>query len=466
VSSGEALMTVLNDILDFSKLEAGSLEFVEETFSVASTVESVASLMRPRAGEKGVGLQATVSPLVPPYLIGDPIRLRQVLLNLVGNAIKFTAQGSVNIRVEPQKGDASATPGVSLRFTVTDTGIGIAEDAKKNLFRSFSQADSSISRRFGGTGLGLAICKKIIGLQGGQIGFESRPDRGSRFWFILSFAVGQAPQLVEPTQKKPLGVHPMNILLAEDSTVNQRVVVGILGRRGHKVTVAKDGKVALDAASRQRFDLILMDMHMPEMDGLEATRLIRELGSPLGKVPIIALTAAAFREHSQACLDAGMDEVVHKPFQPDHLTAVVERYGVPKDAVAFMSGPSELPLQPRVRGATLTASRLDLPLLATLREQLGDDTVRAIVTEYVSNSASLMAVIDDDGQDIKARYEAAHSLKGASGVLGLAEMRDICERIELGCREGRPESVAAQIAVLSTKLSEGVALLRQELETV
>jgi len=472
LSSGEALMTVLNDILDFSKLEAGSLEFVDDDFAPGTIVESVLSLMRSRAVEKGITLNAEISPLVPAYLRGDPLRLRQVLLNLIGNAIKFTEKGGVVIRVEPDLlavgEDVEHTPShVTMRFIVSDTGIGIAEEAKKNLFRSFSQADSSISRRFGGTGLGLAICKKIVDLQGGQIGLDSQAGYGSRFWVVLGFGIGEEPTVATGSrtaaQKVPT-VRPMRILLAEDSPVNQRVVVGILGKRGHWVTVAKDGRVALDAVMRESFDLILMDMHMPEMDGLEATRRIRALDPPSSKTPIVALTAAAFREHSQACLDAGMEQVLHKPFQPEHLILTVESYGHPKDA-AELAAPvaPTAPVAPAAPVAPVAAA-LDDKQINTLREQLGDDIVADIVAEYVDNSHALLTVITATGIELKTLGEAAHSLKGASGVLGLSDVHALCARIEVACRDNRRDDTLPLIAALPTLVETGCALLTSTLE--
>ncbi len=474
LSSGEALMTVLNDILDFSKLEAGSLEFSAENFSAGLVVESVISLMRSRAVEKGITIQGTVSPLVPAYLKGDPLRLRQVLLNLVGNAIKFTEVGGIDIRVEPEplsKGDGHEVLNdiVQLRFTVTDTGIGIAEESRGNLFKSFSQADNSISRRFGGTGLGLAICKKIVSLQGGRIGVESKLGKGSRFWFVLSFPVGERPP-EENRQAAPSAplVHPMQILLAEDSSVNQRVVVGILGKRGHRVTVAKDGRLALEAVLRQHFDLILMDMHMPDMDGLEASRRIRGLPPPAGHMPIIALTAAAFREHTQACLDAGMDEVLHKPFQPDHLIATVESYGVMKDAASLVGhGAAALaPVVHQAASALEDMADLDLKMFDALRGQLGDEVVHSIVSEYAQNSQRLLSVVQDRDLPFKSRQEAAHSLKGASGLLGLSAIHARCQEIELACRDEILADVDRLSGDLGGLLQTGCALLESRLSPV
>ncbi|HVI52019.1 MAG TPA: response regulator [Candidatus Sulfotelmatobacter sp.] len=506
LSSGEALMTVLNDILDFSKLEAGSLEFVEENFALPLLIEGVASLMRARAEEKGIALRTTISALAPNYLRGDPVRLRQVLLNLLGNAIKFTERGGVDLRVDVERqmaGESRATA-ITMRFTVNDTGIGISEDAKSHLFRSFSQADSSISRRFGGTGLGLAICKKIIELQGGLIGCDSQAGKGSSFWFVLGFDIGSRPQEAQFPPISPIpappAIRPMNILLAEDSPVNQRVVVGILSKRGHRVTVARDGRVAVDSAARGNFDLILMDMHMPEMDGLEATRRIRALPSSAAQVPIVALTAAAFREHRQACLDAGMVDVLNKPFQPEHLITLVERFSTGKNAAgtvhtlqplaanavtnaqdspphgAAARSPGSAESQETLSAAPMTPAPADvaedsLPMMdpqlfTSLRDQLGDDAVLGIVNEYESSSANLLKMLQDGMLDAKSRREAAHSLKGASGVLGLVRLHRHCQGIELALRDNRTQEASNQIVTLPGMLAEGILEMRQILTPV
>ena len=317
--SAEALLTILNDILDFSKLEAGNLDFEAIDFDLFKTVDSVASLLSSRAQESGLTLECRFADGVPRNLQGDVGRLRQVLLNLVSNALKFTEKGGVTIHVEAV---ASAAGKPALRFSVEDTGIGIASEAKDKLFHSFFQADSSISRRFGGTGLGLSICKKIVEMQGGRIGVDSTPGVGSRFWFELVFALSDAPSQPAAPSAVP-AVGGMHILLAEDNEVNQRVAGALLKKAGHRVTIAGDGRQAAEFAARECFDVVLMDMHMPEMDGIEATRAIRALPAPASQVPIVALTAAGATSDIQSCLDAGMNYFLVKPFRMERLDAIL-----------------------------------------------------------------------------------------------------------------------------------------------
>ncbi|MBF0355887.1 MAG: response regulator [Alphaproteobacteria bacterium] len=314
-SSAEALLTILDDILDLSKLEANRVEFEREPFHLEQTVKSVMSLMTARASDLGLSLTTKIDPSLPAWFVGDPGRLRQVLFNLVGNAIKFTERGGVTLQVSAA---AAVSERIDVDFSVSDTGIGIGAEALERLFQSFSQADTSISRRYGGSGLGLAICKRLVEAQGGKIGVDSVPGKGSRFWFRLSFIPDKAP----PVSLKPVAaitLPPLSILLAEDNHINQKVALAMLSQGGHKVTVAADGLEAVEAARTDRFDLILMDMQMPRMDGLEASKAIRGLPQPAGGVPIIALTANAMQDEVQRCHDVGMNAHVSKPIDPDRL---------------------------------------------------------------------------------------------------------------------------------------------------
>ena len=314
-SSTRTLLTILNDILDISKIEAGKVLIEAATFDLHEAVREVVDLGKGSASKKGLAVDLTISEEVPAIVTGDSTRVRQILFNLMSNAIKFTEQGSVIVRLRVQdKSDHGAT----VIFEVADTGIGITRDQMEHLFTAFCQADQTTTRRFGGTGLGLAIAKKLVELMGGDIGVQSQPGDGATFWFSLPFDFGDAAVLaapdspaIPPAPARPQ--RPLSILLAEDNRINQMLVRSMLQKFGHSVRVAENGRQALDAVIAEDFDAVLMDMQMPEMDGEEATRRIRALPPPKNRVPVLALTADVMLEHRERYLRAGVDELVAKP---------------------------------------------------------------------------------------------------------------------------------------------------------
>jgi PAS domain S-box-containing protein len=320
--AGQTLLVVINDILDFSKIEAGKVSLEVTDFPLAQVLRSCLTLSEAAARAKGLTLQLIAEPGLPERVVGDPTRLRQVLTNLLSNAVKFTARGSVTLRVAPAGGGGAPAP---VRFAVTDTGVGIAADKQPRLFQLFSQAEASTTREYGGTGLGLAICHSLVTLMGGEIGVESSPGQGSTFWFtvVLPPAIDSRPEAAAPAKDQARGAR-LRILVAEDVAVNQELARVLLSQAGHEVEVAEDGAKAVRAAQAGNYDVILMDMHMPHLDGIEATRSIRALSGPVGRVPIIAMTASAFPEEIDRCRAAGMDGHVAKPIRRAHLLAAIE----------------------------------------------------------------------------------------------------------------------------------------------
>jgi signal transduction histidine kinase/ActR/RegA family two-component response regulator len=327
-TSADSLLTVLNDILDFSKIEAGRLELESIPFSVRHCVAAAVNTLEFVAHEKGLQLSASVHADVPDQLMGDPHRLRQVLLNLINNGVKFTKTGSVRVQArlaEQRNGHAT------IRFDVADTGIGLSREQQKFIFEPFRQADGSVTRKYGGTGLGLAICARLVQLQGGSMSVMSTKGEGSTFSFEIRCGLCTEPKAavqkrtVERSGENGASRERLKILLAEDNRVNQLLVVRLLQGRGHEVVVVGDGRAALDALDEQSFDLILMDIQMPEMDGLEATRILRERElKGLRLAPIIAMTAHAMKGDRDKCMEAGMTGYISKPIQPDQLFALME----------------------------------------------------------------------------------------------------------------------------------------------
>jgi PAS domain S-box-containing protein len=328
-SSAEILLTVVNDLLDFSKIEAGKLELDSTAFGIRDCLAETVRLHWPASLAKGIRLEYHIDPQLPELVEGDSVRLRQVLFNLVGNAIKFTNEGEVDVSAALQPGQGSD---VGALFSVRDTGIGVPTHQREHIFEAFAQADSSITRRFGGTGLGLAISSRLVSLMGGRIWVEDAPDRGSIFRFSAVFGRVERKNSgsVEPRalshspDDTALG-SPLRVLVAEDNAVNQRVAVRMLERLGHDVTLACNGTSAVEAYQKDSFDLILMDVQMPEMDGLEATSTIRRLEKATGgHVPILAMTAHAMRSHRDDCISAGMDGFVSKPVQMKQLADILD----------------------------------------------------------------------------------------------------------------------------------------------
>jgi signal transduction histidine kinase/ActR/RegA family two-component response regulator len=326
-NSAESLLVIINDILDFSKIEAGKLEIIAVDFSLRTLLGDTLKPMSIRAEEKRLRLSVDVSPDVPDAIVSDPVRLRQVLVNLVSNALKFTDAGEILVRIVHDMEPDGAR--VTLHFSVVDTGIGISEDKQVAIFQAFTQADGSTTRLYGGTGLGLTISWQLVSLMGGQIQVESTPGRGSAFYFSITVPLASAPIAIKPAPKPAVQVveaRPLRVLVAEDNVVNRRLAEHLLRQRGHQPLMVVNGREAVDALARTSFDLVLMDLQMPEMDGFEATAAIRAQERGTGaRIPIVALTAHAMEGDRQRCLDADMDGYVSKPIDATELFSVIDQ---------------------------------------------------------------------------------------------------------------------------------------------
>jgi signal transduction histidine kinase/CheY-like chemotaxis protein len=442
-TSGRHLLHVINDILDFSRLEAGGLTLERIDFSLCDLLEEMRSLMAPRALERGLELRLVPEPLAPPVIRGDPTRLKQVLLNLIGNGLKFTHTGGVTVLVRHVEGLEQTA---RLRFEVRDTGIGIPLEKRAGLFQAFTQADRSTARRYGGSGLGLAICRHLVEAMGGGIGVGSAPGPGSCFWFEIPCEAGDAALAAEKAAFDPAALPPLRVLLAEDVPVNQRLLDEGLGRHGHQVTVATNGEEAVRLAAEGGFDLVLMDVHMPVMDGIEATRRIRRLAPPAGAVPVVALSASVTLSERERYLGAGMNACVGKPIVWPELFAVV--------ASLTVGGSGTVPPAEAVREATKTDPLLvDRARLAEVGESLEPETLAVLLMEVMAEAERSLSVLQG-GVGPEQMRRAAHSLKGASLNLGLARIGAIAAEVEVQAQRG------VDMTALVARLGEAVAATR------
>jgi len=327
-NAGDRLLSLINDLLDMSKIEAGKLEIERVEFNLREVLDEVVQEQAVRATEKGLLLQLDVASDVPDHLVGDPLRLRQILVNLVGNAIKFTDKGTVTVRVALVHRDGDAA--CALRVSVIDTGIGISLEKQATLFQRYTQAESSTSRKFGGTGLGLSISKSLVELMSGTIGLHSRIDEGTEFFFALPFEIRAAPAEAKATISDGPGAvvaRAPRILVAEDNEDNQLLIELLLRKKGVDVTIVGNGKEALGQLDKRQFDLVLMDLEMPGMGGFDAVAALREREGGTGRrIPVIALSAHALVGYREKCLAAGMDDYLTKPIDPDMLYAAIDEY--------------------------------------------------------------------------------------------------------------------------------------------
>ena len=320
--SGNNLLSIINDILDYSKIEANQLELEFITLNIFKEIEDVVKLLQLKAKSKKLDLTYQIHPDVPKYFVGDPLRIKQILINFCNNSIKFTSKGFVHINVLLVK---KTTKHILVKFEVKDTGIGITEENQEKLFKEFSQVDSSTSRKFGGTGLGLSISKKLSALMGGEVGIESEYGKGSTFWFTGKFEISSSQKTTSTNKTIEITTKKLNILLVEDNKINQKVAAHTIIKYGHTVDFANDGLEAVELFNKNKYDIIFMDIQMPNMNGYEATEEIRriETENNLNRTKIIAMTANALKGEKEKCISIGMNDYLSKPFKQESLLQVL-----------------------------------------------------------------------------------------------------------------------------------------------
>ena len=445
-TSADALLAIVSDILEFTEIEAGQLSLEERRFDLWTTVEQTAEMIAQHAQEKGLEFSYGVAPDVPRALAGDPKRLRQVLSNLVSNAVKFTERGKVALWVEVE---ADRGEEVELHCLVRDTGIGIPEDKQQAIFEAFQQADASATRQYGGIGLRLDISRRLVRLMGGRLWVESEMGKGSTFHFTITLRCpeeGLQPpaQITHPAVEK---TKPrLHILLAEDSPTNQLIAVANLKKAGHTVHVADNGLKAVRALEQEAFDLVLMDVAMPEMDGLEATQVIREREQGSGAhIPIIAMTAFATKEYRDKCAAAGMDDYVTKPVNPKELQRAIEQFLKEPDLGDSGKPPSSEPPVQLAEALEVVGGDVDL---------LGD-----VVEMSLEECPEQMDGLRDElaRQDAAGVESKAHRLKGVLGNVGGLTARDVAQRLETMGEEGNLDGGMAAFEELKAEMERVVA---------
>jgi PAS domain S-box-containing protein len=412
--SAESLLKVLNDVLDFSKIEAGKLDLESVPFDLDDAVRQTVKAFGPRARDKDIELDLDLSADVPWAVVGDPVRLRQVLVNLLDNAVRFTQTGGVRVSVAVESKTDST---VTLRFAVKDTGIGISEEKQADIFESFTQVDGSTTRQYGGSGLGLTISTRLVGMMGGRIWLESSPSSGSTFFFTAEFGIGEEGlEHIQDSQVALVAARRlprMKVLVAEDNLVNRTLIARILQKQGHRVEQARDGEQVLAILDRESVDLVLMDLEMPTMGGLEATRRIREQEAGTDRhLPIVALTAHAMRGDRDRCLAAGMDGYVPKPIRRSTLFSAL--------------------------AAALPEERLNAP---DAEPATPDDEVsprEGLIDMFLLASRTELREIRDALQrnDSRTVQRVAHGMGGAASVVGARDVRRLARKLEMAAKQG------------------------------
>ena len=452
-TSGEGLLDLINDILDYSKMEADKLELEKAVFEIRPLVDSIVDVLSPAAAEKKIELSTNIDRDVPPLLVGDQGRIRQILLNLGSNAVKFTDEGSVRITLSaaPANHDNATT----LTFKVEDTGIGIPEDKHEDLFREFTTVDPSYSRKFGGTGLGLAISRRLTEMMDGEIGVESREGNGSTFWFHVPVAVAEGDastyeELPEigPVDQPKRTAQRLSVLVADDTPTNGLVARKMLEKLGHNVDTVLNGVEAIEAVTARRYDIVFMDISMPEMDGLEATAAIRKLARPVCDTPIVALTAYAMKGDRERFIQAGMDDYLSKPIVRPQMLRILDEWSHRRHAHALQV-PDTPATDERPAGTVL-----DVAVLEELADQIDHADLITVIESFIVDTKKRLNQLEQARveEDIENLESAAHAMRSSCATFGATALANTVGRIEDCCLNGQ----AKQALELAENLSQNI----------
>lgn len=432
--SGEALLTIISDILDFTKMEAGKLDFDEIAFDPAEVTSGVVDLFQPTSRRTGVKLAVEIGKTLPIFVKGDPGRLRQVIMNLVGNALKFTKYGSVKVRASCIGGGAN---GQTIRVEVEDSGIGIPEERIPEIFKEFTSLDVSRSRRFGGTGLGLAISKRLVEMMDGEIGVSSVVDQGTVFWFHVSLPIPTDEEIAEIRKIREHSeaevsedeTPPARVLMAEDNVTNALVGRAMLEKAGHKVDIACNGIEAVEAVQAFPYDLVFMDVNMPDMDGIEATQIIRGLPNDVAGIPIIALTALAMKGDRERILQAGLNDYIQKPVKSQLLLSAVERW-LGKESTAKLGSYAE--------ETNREDWEFDVSKIQELNAEIGADKIPKLLDIFIKDTGNRLELVKLAAreEDTEVLEQQAHTLASSTATYGCIKCGKLAMTIEQNCRAG------------------------------
>lgn len=457
-NSTENLKVIINDILDLSVIESGKLKLEKIGFNIKYQLGAVIDTFHYQCKEKGIELNYSIAPEADAVLLGDPVRLNQILINLISNAVKFTHIGEIRVTVELDHKEGKTH---FIKFTVSDTGVGVPKEKVSRIFESFTQADESVTRRYGGTGLGLSIVKQLVELQEGHIEVQSEESKGTTFIFIIPYETGKIKDLIQPTSSKAKttphhSFKGLKVLLVEDNDINRLYALNILKKWQCEVDGAENGYIALERLKSNQYDIILMDIQMPVMDGYEATKNIRKgLKAPKNTIPIIALTANAIKGDNEKCLEVGMNDYLSKPFQPEDLYEVLSKFA------------KEKPLQHEMNNREVVNERVtNLEYLTNVCD--GDKVfMRDMIETFITNTPSTINEMQKwiNKADWKKIANLAHKLKPSITFMGIESLKSVIKKIEdYGHENHNTDEIPRLVATLSEKCQLAFRELHEVLE--